>query len=171
MPGLSQLDPSGHAIFITGVPSSGKSTLSRALVERSPSFLYLSGDATIRELHPGGVPHALALLEGLLARVEALMAKRNVVVDMSMPYTYTQKARTGSETRALCRTSRQRTHPVARDETRSDRGPVSWNPDLTRLLGPRSFYDLTIDTGKLTPTEAVELVLEAALQRWHPARD
>lgn len=62
---------SGHLIAITGVPSAGKSTVSRAVEDQSSTLTYFDGDQFIRD-HPPPVP----LTAAGAAQTFALMLER-----------------------------------------------------------------------------------------------
>lgn len=159
---------SRHVIFTTGVPSSGKTTLAEELERRTSSFDGLSGDQAIREMNAETKDTAHGLFIRLLDLIEARMDSTNLIVDMSMPATYSAETqrrfgRTGLFV-ALRLDERDR---VARDTARLDRAPVEWSPMLTELLGPDELYDLVIDTSEKTSSECAEVVLVKAAEYWN----
>jgi hypothetical protein len=84
---------SGHAIFLTGVPSSGKTTLAKRLEAELPGFLALLGDKTIRRMSAETGDSAYGLFVQLLDLVESRLASTNLIVDMSLPGSYVTEAR------------------------------------------------------------------------------
>jgi chloramphenicol 3-O-phosphotransferase len=158
---------SGHSIFITGVPSSGKSTLAREVESRATSFRLLSGDDAIREMHDDIRGSAHGLFLRLLDQVEDLTEKSNVIVDMSLPQSYVAEARDRFGSSSLFVGLRlPEVARRARDVERSDRPPVPWGPALTALRGPDNIYDLNLDTHQMSIAEAAEAVIVRAKEHW-----
>jgi broad-specificity NMP kinase len=83
----------GYSIFITGMPSSGKSTLARELEARTTTFRLLSVDEAIRGMHADIPDSAHGLFLRLLDRIELWSETSNVIVDMTLPQSYVAEAR------------------------------------------------------------------------------
>ena len=153
-------------IFITGVPSAGKTTLSRLLAARLTGFRYLSGDDTVRRLHAAGIP-PLKLFPPFLDEVARTARAGDVIVDMSIPYFYMRRAKgrfgTSGPYVALFVSQGDR---EARDIIREDRAAVDRTAAKTQLTGPPKFYDVAIDTTENTPEQCADMVLAATPDEW-----
>lgn len=148
-----------YAVFITGVPSSGKTSVARVLCEMNDSMTRVDGDEVIREtsrslvggrtkLNPAeAVEIAARALSVLIDQVEGQMMNGSVVTDA--PFTKKQIAaireRLGG--RAVCVVLRvsggERTR---REKARHDRSPLPPTRISEALLGADDEYDLVIDT-------------------------
>lgn len=158
---------SEYAIFITGVPSSGKTTLTLELAGRTSNFVGLSGDQAIREMHAETRDTAHGLFVRLLDSVEAQMKLANLIVDMSLPARYVTEAKNRLGRAGLFVALRlSEGDRLTRDAARTDRSAVSWSSTLTDLLGPDELYDLVINTSETTPSECADAVLSKAAEHW-----
>lgn len=82
-------------IFVTGIPSSGKTTVSAKLVELDDSFGVVDADAAIWTMSRGrlSLGDARSIFRRVLDRIEGLSRSSNVVVDASLPASYVAEAR------------------------------------------------------------------------------
>lgn len=156
----------GHAVFITEIPSSGKSSAADRLAALAPAFTVVTGDDEIRALHSGGI-ETQRLFAKLLDLVESRLLDTNLVIDMTLPESYVTQAKARFPKWALFVAihidERERR---ARELARRDRSPVKWDSSLTALLGADELYDLVIDSSGSTPDESAAQVLSLIKDRW-----
>ncbi len=159
----------GHVIFITGVISSGKTTLTDALKARTTTFYVLTGDDELREIashRPTDTPHDWFLR--LLHRVRMAAQSSNVILDMTLPKGYVTEAREAFGPAGLfvgLRLSEE--VRVARESSRTDRSPKrEWTADISGLRGGDELYDINLDSGEISPDEMAEAVVAKATEHW-----
>lgn len=163
------MDTNGKALFLTGVPSAGKSTLAQTLAERARALSVVSGDDVIRRVNPNpsDARSVYDAFQKLLDEVEATMGLGNVVVDASLPASYIEDARRRFAGRALFVALRlAESDRRARELMRARNVPLEWNEYMTRLLGPSGLYDLNLNTSRRSPTQCADEVLSLSRARW-----
>jgi chloramphenicol 3-O-phosphotransferase len=141
-------------VFITGIPSSGKSTVAKGLLALDPSFELVETDVEIRKAGLGAstLLNARRIFRRVLDKIEALSKDATVVVDGSLPASYAEEARERFGDKALFVTLRvSESERRRRERTRRDRSPVQWNEGMTALGGGPELYDLVIDSVTTTP--------------------
>lgn len=161
-----------HAVFITGNPSSGKTSIAEALCDLEYSMRRVNGDAVIRKTARSLVgarrsPSTSEALEiarrsfdAVLKVVESLLAANSVVTDAPFTRSQLEQARDRFGQRVLCvvlRVSNDETSE--REATRQDRAPISKQP-AGRVLGEDDFYDLVIDTTEASPESAAQQIAD-----------
>ena len=162
---------SGHLIAVTGVPSSGKSTVSRALESRSATFSYFDGDQFIRD-HPPPLPlTAAGIAQTFASTLDALaerMASANVILDVTLPAAYVKRTKERFGASVMLVSLRVDEDEWRRRENqRPDRPPLEgWGTETSALQGPEELYDLAIDTTHKVTEAIVEEVLSEAQQFW-----
>lgn len=155
----------GFVIFVTGIPSSGKTTISGKVLELDDSFQLVEGDKEIRRMGRPGMSLAdvRSLFRLLLEEVENLSQSMDVVVDASLPASYVTEARERFGDQAFFVSLRiTENERQARERSRRDRKPVQWSPAMTALGGGPELYDLVIEASRETPTDCANRILEAA---------
>lgn len=167
---VTELHSSGYVVFVTGVPSSGKSIVSKEIRARSSSIKMLSGDELIRSnFRPEErIVRATEALALLLDETERLLEASNLVVEISLPASHVRTARArfgGRSMFVILRVSEDERR--RRERKRSDRVPISWwTPAMTELGGPDGLYDLVVDSGTSSPGERADEVIGAMRRRW-----
>lgn len=164
---------SGHLIAVTGIPSSGKSTVSQAVSERSSRFQYFDGDEFIRRTPKGlRLQGALEIFGRMLDELEAWMTSTNVILDASLPASYVERTRQRFERSVMLVSLRiEQKEWRRRDSRRADRGPLQqWDTALTALQGPENLYDLVVDTTHMTPDSCAETIVSRAQELWPDVR-
>ena len=163
----------GHAIFVTGPPSAGKTIVTKEVTKELSAFASISGDEVIRNLLPPEerISRRKEAFAAILDRVEAELAVRNIVVDASLPESHVEqvRARFGSESLfVLLRVDEEEWR--RREHARRDRKPIDWNAQLLATVfsaaGADESYDLVIDTTETSPEAAAMLIKAAVLERW-----
>ena len=163
----------GHLIAITGIPSVGKSTVSRAVQSRSSTFQYFDGDQFIRSTPQGlQLVNALRTFVRMLDEVEEGMAAGNVILDVTLPGSFVERTREQFGSRVMLVSLRiDEGEWRRRDSKRADRGRLKhWDASLTALQGPEHLYDVVIDTTHMSPDRCAETILSGAQGLWGGVR-
>ena len=154
----------GTIVFVTGVPSSGKSAVTRELLALDASFRAVETDVEIRKAASDlDTPlNARAIFLRVLDQVAELARSANVVVDGSLPASYVTEARDRFGEQAVFVTLQiAEVERRTREQTRDDRKTIQWNEGLTALGGSPDLYDLVIDGLTKTPAECAAEILDA----------
>lgn len=158
---------SGHAIFITGVPSAGKSTVCRELEQCTTSFSVISGDDLIRRMRPQSPEAIRECRARMFQEVRDVMVSSNAIVDASLPASYVEEAKAQFGSRGLFVALRLgESSRRAREAARARDVSVRWDLRMTELLGPEELYDLNLDSSASSPAELADAVLSKALEHW-----
>jgi cytidylate kinase len=168
-------DRPGRMIVVTGIPSSGKTTVSREIARRS-SFRYFDGDGFLKahpptpvDLQPANLPsYTRRTLERMLNEIEDRLESDNVVLDMILPASYVERIRGRFGDQALFASLtvdavEQERREVRRGEAGSQR---KWAASRADLAGPNALYDLVVDTTRTSAGTCAEQILSAARDRW-----
>jgi chloramphenicol 3-O-phosphotransferase len=158
---------SGHAIFLNGVPASGKTSVAKKLERRTGgAFTILSGDDVIRDV-PYERRRAMwrELFARILDRLEERLRAENVVMD---------GAWTGQQVQQARRRFPDGLYVILRLEERerkrrqAKRPPLGhpWNPANHDLPGPNDLYDLVLDSTRMDVSTCTNAVLRGARTRW-----
>jgi chloramphenicol 3-O-phosphotransferase len=149
-------------LFITGVPSSGKTSLAIELHARLDGYDLVVGDEVVRSLaRAWSTTNAISLRDGLLNALDERLSSTDLIVDQALPATYVRHARSrfGSSARfvllRLCERERER-----REDHRIDREARPWSSAMTALTGANDLYDLVLDTGGLSTGQCASAVEE-----------
>ena len=166
----------GRLIAVTGIPSSGKSTVSRELIARTSTFRYFDGDAFIRaapwtanDLLPENLPaFARRTLDRMMDEVEERMKSSNTLLDVTLPPDYVERSRERFARDALFVGLRiDEEEWRRRDSSRPDRPALqSWSGQLSALQGPEDLFDLVLDTTVMPPPKCAEAILVRAREAW-----
>jgi chloramphenicol 3-O-phosphotransferase len=151
-------------LFVTGIPSSGKSTVVQALLTLEPSFELVETDVEIRKAGLGvnTLLNARRIFRRVLDKIETLSEDATVVVDGSLPAAYVEEARERFGDKAVFVTLRvTESERRRRERTRRDRSPVQWNERMTALGGGPELYDMVIDSVATSPADAAKEILAA----------
>jgi shikimate kinase len=130
----------GTIVFVTGVPSSGKSAVTRELLALDASFRAVETDVEIRKAASDlDTPvNARAIFQRVLDQVAELARSANVVVDGSLPASYVTEARDRFGEQAVFVTLQiAEVERRTREQTRDDRKPIPGRSDVrgaSRLL-------------------------------------
>jgi chloramphenicol 3-O-phosphotransferase len=169
-------EPEGTLIVVTGVVSSGKTTISREIGSRS-SFRYFDGDGFLKahpptpfDLLPANLPsYTQRIRERMLNEIGNRLESENVVLDMILPAPYVERIRARFGDRALLALLTVEATEQQRREARrgGDTDPQrKWAASRTDLSGPDSLYDLVVDTTPSSPGNCAEQILSKARDRW-----
>lgn len=159
----------GHAIFINGIPSAGKSSAAAEIKRRTSTFRVLTGDEVIRRVpYPQRRAQAKRLFALTLETVEQWMESSNVIVDGAWTQQQVVVAKNrfgGAGLYVILRIDEaERTR---REAVRQDRQLGSkWDPSWHEMPGPNDIYDLVIDSGTSSPSECANLTVVKAKQHW-----
>jgi gluconate kinase len=154
---------------LTGIPSSGKTTVTREVRRRTSTFRVIDGDREVRRMCPDPtrrLDEAQSLFQRLLGKIDEQSASHNVIVDMTLPESYVVAARErfGEALFVSLRVTeddRQR-----REVGRRDRSPVMWDAQKTALQGPKDLYDLVVGASRMEPRECALAILSKAARHW-----
>ncbi|MDP9069298.1 MAG: hypothetical protein M3N53_13270 [Actinomycetota bacterium] len=152
-------------VFVTGIPSSGKSAVAKALLQLDPALELVETDVEIRKegLGASTLFNARRIFRRVLDKIETLSQDASVVVDGSLPATYVKEAKERFGDKALFVTLRvTESERRRRERSRRDRSPIQWNERMTSLGGGRELYDLVIDSTATSPDDAARQILRAA---------
>jgi chloramphenicol 3-O-phosphotransferase len=154
----------GTIVFVTGVPSSGKSAVTRELLALDASFRAIETDVEIRKASSDldVLLNARTIFHRVLDKVAELAESANVVVDGSLPGSYVTEARDRFGERAFFVTLQiPEEERRSREQSRRDRKPIQWNEGMTALGGGPDLYDLVVNGLTKTPGECVAEILDA----------
>ncbi len=158
----------GHAIFLNGIPSSGKSTVAAEIRRRTPSFRLLTGDDVIRQ-----VPEAqrLAQVDRIFAltldMIDTWLQSSNVIVDGAWTQKQVADAQARFGDRGLYVVLRiDEAERKRRESLRRDRVLPWWDPSWHAMPGPDDLYDLVVDAKVTSASNSAERILEKAKEAW-----
>jgi len=161
---------SNLAIFLNGIPASGKSSVARAVKRRRPSFQIVAGDDVVREVaYAQRVRQADLIWSRILEAVEEGLATTDVLVDAALTARQVAEARSrlGASAAFVLLRIDERTR-ARRQALRDRRGkPLGhpWRPEFHSMPGGDELYEIVLDAGSHTAQQCAEHVLELALRR------
>jgi chloramphenicol 3-O-phosphotransferase len=161
--------PRGHAIFINGIPSAGKTSVAQEVRHRTSTFRVLTGDDVIRQVpFQQRVAQANRLFALTLNMLERWLESSDVLVDGA----WTQRQIIDAQDRfgraGLCvilridEPERRRRESIRRDPHLS----YGWDPSWHDMPGPDEIYDLVIDSKVMSVSECADMILAKAKQHW-----
>jgi chloramphenicol 3-O-phosphotransferase len=154
-------------VFITGIPSSGKSAVTKELVALANFVEVVETDVEIRRMDLGAntLFNARNIFRGVLDKIDDLSDSGNVIVDGSPPASYVAEARERFGGRALFVSLRVTdVRRRAREGCRRDRSPIQWNEGMTALQGDPELYDVVIETSNRSARECALEIRDAAMR-------
>jgi chloramphenicol 3-O-phosphotransferase len=161
----------GLAIFINGIPSSGKSTVAAKIKRRTTTFRMLTGDEVIRQ-----VPFAqrVALADRLFAltldTIERRLESTTLVVDGAWTEQQVREARDRFGDMGLYVILRiDEAERRRRESIRKDRRLAYWDPAWHDKPGSDDPYDIVIDSEANKPDECAKFILNKAREHWQLA--
>jgi len=159
---------SGHAIFLIGIPSAGKTTAAAEIVARVPSFVVLAVDELIHRFpQREWLDRLPQIFDMALAETNRLMQTGNVVVDAVWDATqveYVKELFGSCGLYVVMRIDEQERR--SREQCRFDRKVHYWDPVWNDKPGPDHLYDLVIDAQANDPAQCATLAIAEAEQRW-----
>lgn len=160
--------PAGCAIFLNGVPSSGKSSVAAAIGSRTPAFRLLTGDDIIRQVpFAQRLPRAEELYDLTLDTIDEWLAANNVIIDGAWSEAQVLEAQSrfsGAGMYVVLRIAEA--ERKRREALRRDRRLAYWDPAWHDMLGADDLYDVVIDANSTRPARAARTILAAAKERW-----
>lgn len=159
----------GHAIFINGIPSAGKSSVAQEIARRTSTFRVLTGDEVIRQVpYEQRVASAHRLFALTLDMVGRWLARSNVIVDGAWTERQVMEAQGRFGNAGLYVILRiDETERRRRESMRKDRRlGYAWDPSWHDMPGPDEVYDLAIDSKLKNVSECARIILERTKQHW-----
>jgi chloramphenicol 3-O-phosphotransferase len=159
----------GHAIFINGIPSAGKSSVAAEIKRESSTFRVLTGDDVIRQVpYEQRAARAHRLFSLTLNTLERWLGPSNVVVDGAWTERQVIEAQERFGDMGLYVILRiDESERRRRESVRKDRRLGSkWDPSWHDVPGPDDLYDLVIDSKLRDVSECANIILTKAKQHW-----
>lgn len=170
---------SGHAIFVNGIPSAGKSSVASEIRRRDSTFRILTGDEVVRQALGGDnstlqvsrqqLPSAVKRVFSLtLNMIEQSIKSNNVVVDGAWTKDQVTEAQSRFGASGLYVILRiDEPERQKRESARTDRRLTSsWDPAWHDMPGPDEIYDLVLDSGVMDVLACVDAILAECVERW-----
>jgi chloramphenicol 3-O-phosphotransferase len=161
----------GHAIFVNGIPSAGKTSVSREIGRRSSTFRVVTGDQIIQQVPTQQrIAQAGQLFAVTLTTIEEWLKSSNVVVDGAWTQAQVEEAQDRFDAAGfyvilrIDETERQRRASTRRDRDR--RLVYPWDPSWHDMPGPNSLYDLVVDAKIMSPSTSADTILRECTNRW-----
>ena len=154
-----------HALFINGIPSAGKTTVTNAIRRRDGRFQLVDGDRIVRR-----TPYRLRPQRGrqiwaeILDAVSRRLQHGDTLLDFTMTANQVLEARTrfvGRSTFVILRidepTRAARQHERDR---RGDRLGFPWQPKYHEAPGGDELYDLVLPDHSVRPEDSTRHIIE-----------
>jgi chloramphenicol 3-O-phosphotransferase len=159
----------GHAIFINGIPSAGKSSVAAEINRRTSTLRVLTGDDIIRQIpFQQRVAQANRLFALTLKTIEEWMESSNVMVDGAWTQQQVEQAQGRFGTKGLYVILRiDEAERRRRESIRSDRRLAHrWDPAWLDMPGPDDTYDVVVDSKVMSVAESADTILRECTERW-----
>lgn len=158
---------SGHAIFLNGIPSSGKSSAAAQIEARTSTFRVFTGDDVIKRFSPQqAIQNWRGIFAMTLDEVEELMKSCNLVIDGAWSEGQVIDAQERFSAGLFVVLRIDEVERRRREGIRRDRQVRHWDPAWMDMPGPDTIYDLAIDARTKAPSDCADLILAEAIMRW-----
>ena len=150
----------GTILFIEGVPSSGKTSVARAVKKRVDEVEVIHGDDLIkrwgrrREFSPA---FAREMFERLLDIIGETSSDKDVIVDVTIPERYLAEAKTRFPQAVFV--SLRVDERERRSRERKRKRKLEWNSEIAASQADEESFDLVLDTTERSPTECADAIL------------
>ncbi len=160
----------GHAIFLNGIPSAGKSSVAAKIRSRTSTFRVLTGDDVIRQVpFQQRAGQADKLFVMVLTSIERWLGSSNVIVDGAWTERKVSEARERFGHMGLYvvlridESERKRREALRKDRQLGHR----WKPAWHDMPGPDDIYDVVIDSKATNVSKCATTILTAAGEHWN----